>query len=597
MATLKVTRTKAELLELLAAPVPATDLIPALSAAAKDPSGLRDSRAVQLVLQSQGALLADAQNNPEITYSVYRDVQRYTDRHIYERPFFERRAKLTAIAMQVLLGNDDYLGLLHDYAWSVCEETIWIVPQREDLTVDLRTADTSISLAELVVALEHKLEPRLVERVRKEIDRRAFTDYLANHGKRELLWWKGRNNWNGVCNGGIGAAFLLLEPNLDRLATALEIVLEGLQTFVDVAFAEDGTSEEGMGYWQYGLTNYCAFAEMLRIRTGGQLDLLDNDRMREIAHFPMSVVLSPGRFFAYSDCDEETALLPGLITRIAERTGVAELNDLLAEPASLARGARHWHTAWRSALWWDGIRPPRPTLKDSLLASTGTARLVSQTPTGAEVVLGAKAGHNGVPHNHNDVGSFVVHVDSETLLVDPERGLYDLYLIHGHDNVIFSNSFGHSCPVIDGTLQSKGEQFAGQVTRFEPDGPTKVVAMEIQGAYEVKGLEKAERTFAVTDGEIMLTDAFSFANGALPVEEAFITWNQALVQDNEAYVVGDTHLVRLTIEEPAGATFKLTVHQKESDENKSPVPLKRLSFQVPASGKATTARVRITVLG
>jgi len=591
-----ITRTPEELQELLSTPVAAADLIPELVAAARQPGSLRDRPAVRLVEEASAARLDDARTIPHLTYTLYRDVQRHRDRSIYQNPRGEKYGKMAAVAFQVLLGNDDYVNLLHDYIWSICEESVWILPQREDLRIDLRTAATAIDLAEITVGLEKRLEERLTARVRAEIERRVFADYLANHGARELNWWKQTNNWNGVCNGGIGSAFLLLEDDAERLARALSIVLEGLQVFLDTAFEEDGASGEGMGYWQYGLSNYICFAEMLRLRTGGQLDLLDNDRLRQIARYPEGVMLSPGRYFPYSDCNEETALMPGLITRLAERTGVSELQGLLAAPARLSRGAGLFHTSWRDALWWDAARPPAPELPDAHLPASGVVRLTGQTPPGVAVVLAAKAGHNGVPHNHNDVGTFVLHVDGESFLVDPERGLYDNYKIHGHDNVLFSNSRGHSVPVIGGALQSRGQEFAGQIVGYGPEGSEKAVDMDLQGAYEVAGLERARRAFRLADGEVILEDTFTFAGSGLEVEEAFVTWNRALVRGPEAYIIGIDHIVQLVVEAPAGAVFQVAVLAEESERNNKPVPLKRLTFRVPAAGPEAAPRVRIRVL-
>ena len=45
----------------------------------------------------------------------------------------------------------------------------------------------------------------------------------------------------------------------------------------------------------------------------------------------------------------------------------------------------------------------------------GVARLTSRTLQGIRVVLAIKAGHNDENHNQNDIGSFIVHVDGETL--------------------------------------------------------------------------------------------------------------------------------------------------------------------------------------
>lgn len=586
-----------ELEEILADPMPSEALIPDLTEAARNPDSLRDRPSARLMEEATNETLADAHNIPALSYTRYRDVQRYADRTIYQQPWGEKRAKLAAVALQVLLGRDEYLNLLYDYIWSICEETNWILPQREDLTIDLRTAATTMDLAEIIVALRHKMEDRIVERVRTEINRRVFTDYLENHGKRELLWWKGRNNWNGVCNGGIGVGFLLLEQDTSRLAHGLEVVLEGLQVFLDTAFAEDGGSGEGVGYWQYGLSNYIAFAEMLRLRTKGAIDLLDNGRVQTIARFAPAVMLSPGRYFPYSDCREEVALNPGLLACLAERTGVGELRGLLAEPAPLTRGVGLFHTLWRSILWWDGVRPPRPRLGDVLLPDSGVVRLVGEAASSAAVVLAAKAGHNGVSHNHNDIGTFVLHVDDETYLCDPESGVYDNYVKQGRYNVIFANSFGHSVPVIGGKLQSEGETFRGGIVRYEPGGTEKRVDMELQGAYEIPALAKVLRSFRLSaTGDLVLEDTFAFTDGALPVEEAFVTWNNTMVAGRTAYIVGERHILQLTIEKPSEAAFACKVLKEESDANHKSVPLKRLSFAVAPSGKEMSARVRMKVL-
>jgi hypothetical protein len=230
-------------------------------------------------------------------------------------------------------------------------------------------------------------------------------------------------------------------------------------------------------------------------------------------------------------------------------------------------------------------------------------RLTATTPSGAPVVLAAKAGHNGVPHNHNgvphnhnDVDTFVLHVDGETFLCDPERGLYDLYLKFGHDANVFANSYGHSVPHIGGHLQSRGVEFGGQVTRYDV-ADQKCVEMQIEGAYEAPGLERTIRAFQLgADGELILIDTFSFSDQTgLVVEEAFVTWNETTAAGRTARIFGEKHILELTIEQPEEAVFELHVLEEESLANHKPIPLKRLSFAVDPS-QNVVARVRARAL-
>jgi len=589
----QLARTRHELEAILAEP--GAPLISELLDAAQNPQTLRDRAITPLLLQAAERYLTDIQGIPQLTYSLYRRAERTDPRLVHKPVYQEKRAKMTAAALRVLLGDDPYLNTLQDYVWSTCEETTWVPPQHLRAAIDLYAAGTGFDLAEIIVVFEDKLEEGVRRRVRAEIERRIFTPYLEGH--EELWWYRGYNNWNGVCNGAVGAMFLLLEQDQARLAHALEVVLDGLDVFLATAFEADGASGEGVGYWHYGLSNLICFGEMLRRRTGGAIDILASERLKAIARYPLRVMLSPGRYFAFSDCSEKTAFNPGLVMRLAERTGVSELLGVLTEPAQLARNVGRFHTVWRSMLWWDGKRPQQVAIADAWLKSSAVTRLVAQTSSGVPVVLASKAGHNGVSHNHNDVGSFVLHVDGETVLCDPERGLYDLYRRFGHDANIFANSFGHSVPRIGGSLQSRGAQFRGQITRYETDGSEKRVEMAIEGAYEVPGLESALRSLRLSaDGELILEDTFTFSGGPLPVEEAFVTWCNTMVSGATALLVGEKHVLQLTIEEPADAVFGLEVLKEESEANRKPVPLKRVSFTIEPSEAKAVACVRAKVL-
>ncbi len=599
MSTVNIAYTRQELEPLLAKPVPPEALIPELAAAARDPSLFLDHPGLPALLHNGADIIADVHNQPQLTYTKYRDVHRTNIRAIYEKPWHERRAKLAAAALQVLLGHDEYLNTMYDYMWAMCEESNWIVPQREDLTIDLRSAATIMDLSEICVAMAHKVEDRIINRVGAEIERRVFGDYMANHDS--IVWYRGHNNWNGVCNSAVGAMFLLLEPDQERQARALELVLSGLQAFFDTAFEPDGSCAEGVHYWQYGLGNTVAFAEMLRLRTDGAIDILADERVIKLARYPMAVMLAPGRYFSYSDSHEENAFDAGIMARLAERTGVSELLGVLAGTAEVERRFGLFHNTWRSLLWWDGARPPLPEPRDAYLPESGVAKLVSTTRSGAQVVLAAKASHNGVSHNHNDVGVFVLNVDGETFICDPESGVYDNYKKQGDDQVIFSNSFGHSVPVIGGKLQSKGKKHGGQVTAYEPDGAEKRVTMEIQGAYQVEGLRAARRTWRLLSqgdaaGEVILEDSFDFAGEALPAQEAFVTWRNSLVSGRTALILGEKHVLQLTIEEPSGASFALQVLDEESNANEKATSLRRLSIDLPAQSSGVLVRVRARVL-
>ena len=321
----------------------ATDypFFPELEAARANPTALLDRPATQTVLRQTEHAMADIGSIPLTRYTPYRQYLRSGDRQAYETPYCLKREKLSAAALRLFLGQHSLKDLVHDYIWNICEETTWALPAHEDGIIDPFSAETAFLLAETLHLLGYTLDGEVRARVRHEIDRRVFAPYLKWHGS--CAWYMGGDHWNGVGNGAIGAACLLLEPEPGRVARALALAFASLRHFMQVAFEADGSSREGLAGWHYGLMNYVALSEILRARSGGTIDLLASEQMRRIAAYPASV----------SDGDETVALNPGILARLAERTGETSLLTLLAPPTAIA-GDWRLPMLTRNMLWWNG---------------------------------------------------------------------------------------------------------------------------------------------------------------------------------------------------------------------------------------------------
>ena len=226
---------------------------------------------------------------PHTTYTLYREFERTGFRGNFQSVYFNRRSQLTRAVLEMILGDTSHRDLIHDLLWSICEETTWVMPAHEEQgpafwdlhpsprqhpwgahtaltrepdSIDLFAAETGASLAETIYLLGDQLSPEVCQRVRQEVQRRIFKPYLA-YG-RQHWWFKGELNWNGVCNGAIGLAFMRLEKDPQTLAQALEMVLEGFEAYIAHGFEPDGGSIEGISYWNYGLMYYTTLAELLK---------------------------------------------------------------------------------------------------------------------------------------------------------------------------------------------------------------------------------------------------------------------------------------------------------------------------------------------
>lgn len=570
---------------------------------------------------------------PQTTYSLYRQFALSGARDGYENPYFEKRAMLTRAVVELILGEADRVDLIQDLLWSICEETSWVLPAHEDrgpsvdvpdkpwqggtntaLTrepdfIDLFAAETGASLAETLYFLEDRLTAEVAQRVRQEVERRIFHPYLA-YG-RKFWWHRGDLNWNAVCNGAVGLAFLRLERDPRRLAEAMTMVMEGFESYIATGFEADGGSLEGIGYWNYGLLYYVTLAELLNERTGGQIDLLANPRLRDIARYPLAIAFEPGRYFNFADAADEDMLQPGIVQHLAKRTGINDLVGLI-----IPYDTKTWRGFFSSKLaiilrdlaWWDGqIHPfPAAARQDAYLPACALIKFTGQTSKGQPVILAAKAGYNSGHHYHLDIGHFIVSADGENLLCDPGRGLYTRgYFREQRFENIFANSFGHSVPRIGGHLQMPGPKFGqgslerGQIISQGRDGAKKSVVMDIHAVYGLPKLTLAHRTLELDEntGAIRLEDRFEFRGSPLEVEEAFVTWYPVSVDGSTARIMGKRNELSLMVLEPAGAKFTADLLTEDCRANQREQTLTRLAAYLPTGSPRFVLQITVQPAG
>jgi hypothetical protein len=191
--------------------------------------------------------------------------------------------------------------------------------------IDLMAASTALDLAELDVLLGSQLDPALAVRIRYEAERRCFHPYLE---RADEWWWlsgpSAGTNWTAICNAGVLGAAAYLVDDVDRLACMLEQGFGSLELYL-ASFDPHGGTSEGPNYWAYGFGSFTALAHVLDWRTGGQLRMLSDSRIREIARYPLRTVLSPGRHVTFSDSRPTVRIEPALLTFLGQQLGIPEL--------------------------------------------------------------------------------------------------------------------------------------------------------------------------------------------------------------------------------------------------------------------------------
>ena len=143
------------------------------------------------------------------------------------------------------------------------------------------------------------------------------------------------------------------------------------------------------------------------------------------------------------------------------------------------------------------------------------------------VGFACKGGHNGEPHNHNDVGHFIYESSGEILFADLGAGEYTReYFSEGRYRILCNNSFGHSVPIISRCGQSAGKEYGCSEFAVSEGMDNCVVNLELANAYEKGLLERFHRQlcFSMTDGTLEIEDEF-----ALPEGKA---WKEGMIEEN-----------------------------------------------------------------
>ena len=385
-----------------------------------------------------------------------------------------------------------------------------MLPAHEGRPIDLFSAETAFLLAQTVALLGDQLDAEVAHRIYAEVDRRVLEPYLRWH--YSLGWYKGGNNWNGVCNSSVASAFLLLERDPRRVAEALAIAFSGLQTFLDTAFESDGSSNEGVGYWNYGLINLIALSEMLRARSGGALDPLVSPRLRQIAGYPAAVQLSGPVFAAFSDCDEKEEFNFGIIQRLAERSGVAALRNLTAKPAE---PGSDWRIQMliRNLLWWDGA-PARRARHRRRGADRARHRPPDRNDRNRRAVRGRDQGRpqrrEPQPERHRQLRAARGRARTCSPIL---AGAFTAATISARIVMTISSPTptATASRASAGSLQAPGRQFCGELTAVTTEPGIQVRSGRVRESLPSRDLTGASRTLAIEEQRaVILTDAFEF---------------------------------------------------------------------------------------
>ncbi|MDR9852094.1 heparinase II/III family protein [Paenibacillus sp. VCA1] len=478
-------------------------------------------------IEAEGVRLLQART-PELTYALFDLYAKTGSRLEYERAYFERRRRLNTFALLSLRSPETYVAPLLDILWAICDEYTWCIPAHlpdrlADNEIDLFAAETGFALSEIFVLLRQQLPQLVQDRIRREVEGRVLTPFLE-HGP--YAWETAIHNWSAVCAGSVGAAALLLEEDARRLADILARTEQSMEHYLS-GFGEDGACLEGIGYWKYGFGYFVYYADLLLTRSRGRMNWFSLEKVERIAEFQQKCFLCGDRVANFSDSHAQSYVHMGLSHKLAERfPGVTPPPAKLRAPYTEDHCSR-LAPALRNLLWtrggigagdWEGGSFFLPDAK----------WLVARHRSGSCAFgFAAKGGSNDEPHNHNDLGHFMLVAEETAFLCDLGAGEYRKGYF-GDERYTYdcNGSQGHSVPIVNGSCQAPGAERVAVVLEAAANPDQDRLCMDISRAYPDQGLASLERHLAWDKGDLpclKLVDEFRFTVPPESITERFVT--------------------------------------------------------------------------
>ena len=490
-------------------------------------------------LQTEGDLLRGTPIE-EAPFSAFKRFEIDGNRGEYQYYYYKKRSRLTTYALlSWLYGREEDIKELENVIWAILNEYTWSLPahltrpcfaneksgknrvglselQEDGYIIALFSAETGHALAETLSLVGDKLTPILVKRTERYIKTRIL-DVMHN----DFMWKHTYNNWKAVCGGSCAMTAIYQEKDIDKLAAVIEMVLPHMQDFCD-SYTEDGACTEGLGYWLYGFGFFVYFADMLKNRTAGRIDLFNDEKVKKMALFFQKCFFPGKGSVVFADAGGGASFSPDItsyLSHIYKEIRIPPINYIRLGYSNVTR----FPLGIRNFTWTDENLSEKAQEICGINILEKAQWYMGSSKNG--IGLAAKAGHNGEAHNHNDVGSFHIFKNGKMTLADIGCGEYDRDYFGSLRYTYFCNtSASHNLPIINGTYQLPGRDHAAKDVTLNESG-LKCDIAEAYGDPTLKSLVR-DMSFNAENGKLILTDSYEFTEAPSSVVERFVSFDE-----------------------------------------------------------------------
>ncbi len=478
---------------------------------------------------------------PDNPPELYLDFSRNGKRKPWETVNGARRGRVGVFAFaEAIECAERFLEAYEETASALCAEPTWVMPAHDPkldnfngklVDIDLGSSQLAADFAVADALIGSRLKPEVRALISENVRKRVLAPFLemcAN--KRPRSWWMDSgDNWNAVCLANVCAAGLQFSKTPEERALFISEPSKLIANYL-AGFPEDGYCKEGIGYWNYGFGHFLCLSELLRRAAGDKADPLLRPDAGNPALFGFQCGICGGSYISFSDCNPEKDVPDKrLLYIINSRLGL-DLRDVEQPPRLDPFAAPLMNVLFASPEPPPEYPPPTPQPQNGLRAWFNAWHvLIARQERGLNGFFGAAfmGGSNDEPHNHNDIGSFIVVKDGVQMLCDPGGEVYTARTFgpKRYDSKALS-SYGHSVPAVDGVYQRAGAAAKAVVLESSFARARDFLKLDIKSAYECKSLNSLVRSFVFQRGPapyVEVEDRVEFSNPSR-FEEAFVVY-------------------------------------------------------------------------
>ena len=479
----------------------------------------------------------------------YLEFERTGNRYVMQDRLNKNRSAINSLMFAELAeGKGRFIDQLINGVYLSCEITSWVysahlsrqsnhrsLPDFREQVIDLSAGGYGAMLSWVYYYFHEsfdKVNPSISIYLRQTLQERILDAYMNNDSEWWLAFnWKPGiviNNWNPWCNSNVLQCFLLLENDLDKLTKGVWRTMQSVDKFINFV-KEDGACEEGPSYWQHAAGKLYDYLQILFDGTAGKVSLFQEPMIRRMGEYISRSYIGNGWVANFADASAKGGGDAQLIYRYGRAVGSDEMMHFAAY---LMKGRRS-----SVQLGGDTFRSFQTLLSCNELEKTVASHDVPPCTWYPETefcyltnkegwFLAAKGGFNNESHNHNDVGSFSLYVNTTPILIDAGVGTYTRQTFGKERYTIWTmQSNYHNLPVINGIPQSYGQQYKATDVICRPG--RRFFSANIAKAYpEEAAINRWIRSYSLGDRQLTVTDDFSLKSAKIPNQINFLTWGK-----------------------------------------------------------------------